>query len=93
MADLTTLKPCPFCGFQLDRDEADCIYPAVRPEYDEDQDKMVYRVWELNCYEVGGGCGASMLGDSAEDCITKWNTRVVSKKTQTDLFLEGYDFS
>jgi hypothetical protein len=71
----TELLPCPFCGFQPDITDGDCLYPATRAEYNEDTDRMEHSIYELNCYTTGGGCGASMLGDSPEDCITKWNTR------------------
>jgi hypothetical protein len=36
---------------------------------------MFYPVWELNCYETGGGCGASMNGYNPIDVVNKWNTR------------------
>ena len=73
---MTELLHCPFCGFKPDRNDADCIYPASRPEYDPILDKLVYPVYQLVCYETGGGCGAHILGDDADDCIKKWNTRV-----------------
>ncbi|MCK9369681.1 hypothetical protein M0R04_07215 [Candidatus Dojkabacteria bacterium] len=69
------LKSCPFCGFVLDIEDEDCIYPATRPEYDKNTDSMIYGLYEINCYEVGGGCGASILGSTPADCINKWNTR------------------
>ena len=70
------ISPCPFCGFILNINDPDCIYPATISEYDETIDKMVFYLYEINCYENGGGCGASILGDSIDDCINKWNTRV-----------------
>lgn len=59
------LLPCPFCGFTPHADDDDCIYPATRTR----------TVWNINCYETGGGCSASILGSSPEDCIEKWNRR------------------
>jgi hypothetical protein len=64
-SDETKLKPCPFCGFIPHHADADCIYPVDRAR----------TVWNLNCYETGGGCSAHILGASPEDCIEKWNTR------------------
>lgn len=60
------LKSCPFCGFKLDPDADDCIYPVNR-------EKTLYNVV---CYETGGGCGASVLGWTAEEAICRWNKRV-----------------
>jgi hypothetical protein len=62
------LLPCP-CGMQLNAADEDCIYPATRPVYDPELDKMVFKVWELVCNPVYGGCDASVLGDSREDVI------------------------
>jgi hypothetical protein len=72
------LKSCPFCGFNLDVNDEDCIYPVGRPMYDLETDKPMWRVYNIVCYETGGGCGASVLGDSPEDCIDRWNSRVTS---------------
>lgn len=60
-----TLLACPFCGFLPHADDDDCIYPINHEG----------TVWGINCYETGGGCSANILGASAEECITKWNTR------------------
>lgn len=61
------IKPCPFCGFRLNAEDPDCIYPVT-------PDKAV---WTLNCYGTGGGCGASMSGHSAEEVVRKWNRRAL----------------
>lgn len=60
-----SLLDCPFCGFAPSLEDADCLYPATR-------DKSV---WSLNCYETGGGCGASVLADSSDGAIAAWNRR------------------
>lgn len=73
---MTELLSCPFCGFLPDIDNDDCIYPACRAEYDKESDTIKYRVYNLVCYETGGGCGASVLGETRSDCINKWNNRV-----------------
>lgn len=60
-----SILPCPFCGFRPDSLDDDCIYPINRER----------TIWNLVCYEIGGGCGASVLGDNREDVIQRWNTR------------------
>lgn len=60
------LKSCPFCGFRPQGDSDDCIYPIDHSR----------TVWNLVCYETGGGCGASVLGGSAGEVVERWNTRV-----------------
>lgn len=61
------LKPCPFCGFIPDINHPDCIYPI----------NTRFTIYSINCYESyeGGGCGASVLGDSEAHVIKKWNSR------------------
>lgn len=66
--DETKLKPCQFCGFTPHHADADCIYPINQKR----------EVWNIVCYETGGGCSASILGGSPEDCIEKWNTRAAN---------------
>lgn len=72
---MSVLLPCPFCGFVPDYTNDDCIYPASSAS-DCVDGIVVYKVWELNCYEIGGGCGASVYGDNPIDCIKRWNTRI-----------------
>jgi hypothetical protein len=68
-----TLLPCPFCGHDLNnQDIMDTIYPAF-PHIDEDGVERY--VYNIVCQVTAGGCDASILGSSAEDCVTKWNTR------------------
>lgn len=62
------IKPCPFCGSDVDRykDSEDFIYPIDRTG----------DLYEIHCLGIYGGCDASILGESPEDCIEKWNKRV-----------------
>ena len=65
---LQRIKPCPFCGHDLNtQDELDTIYP-VGHSFDTP-------VYQIVCQTSSGGCDASILGDSKEDCIRRWNRR------------------
>lgn len=82
------LKPCPFCGFQVDRYGLDdVLYPNGtfwRP-HDEMERKYVgfrdqlptdHACYNIICNKLMGGCGAEMHGDSVEEVVDKWNARV-----------------
>lgn len=60
------LKDCPFCGFKPNYQDADCVYPVNR-------ERTLYNVV---CYETGGGCGASVLGWTEDEAVERWNRRV-----------------
>lgn len=60
------LEPCPFCGLTPDLEDDDVCYPL---------DKK-HSIWTCGCPESSGGCGAEVVGNSKEDAIKKWNTRV-----------------
>lgn len=83
----TKLKPCPFCGLQSHQDWDDTLYPSGIG-WKEDVDsfrhylgRLKFAQWEGTCYkltcaETYGGCGASLVADSKEEVIDKWNRRV-----------------
>jgi hypothetical protein len=60
------LLACSHCGFAPEPDDGDCIYPVTRDR----------TLWNINCYETGGGCNVHILGGSPEECVAKWNKRV-----------------
>ncbi|MFA5920087.1 MAG: hypothetical protein WC856_02200 [Methylococcaceae bacterium] len=60
------VKPCPFCGQIIDETDGDFCYPM-------DRNKLI---WRAGCIESAGGCGAEVFGESWEEAIKKWNTRV-----------------
>ena len=62
------LLPCPFCGNDLNQqDPLDTIYPVNREG----------TIWNVFCTESSGGCDASIMADTAEQAIKKWNSRTV----------------
>jgi hypothetical protein len=82
------MKPCPFCGKEVDLDDPDTLYPSgilyrnlegggrsygTRKEFGEIYDGKCY---VLHCY-TGVGCGVSMSGDSMEEVIEQWERRSV----------------
>lgn len=75
----TELKHCPFCGDMPDINDPDVLHAVggdLNMWYDEENNKIIYTLWQLSCNRNGCGCGAAVLGDSREDCIRIWNTRV-----------------
>lgn len=66
---MTYILPCPFCGQVPDPNDGDFCYPSIMRR----DGTQIYRA---GCIELAGGCGAEVLGDSAEEAIERWNTRV-----------------
>lgn len=61
------LLPCPFCGHNPSSEHEslrDSVHPVGRSQ-----------VWEFNCNESEGGCGAAVLAGSRNDAIKAWNSR------------------
>ena len=63
---MTEILPCPFCGQIIDPTDADFCYPNNREK----------TAWRAGCIEVAGGCGAEIVGETAEEAIRLWNTRI-----------------
>ena len=62
------LLPCPFCGNDLNaQDLQDTVYPVDRSG----------TIWNVICTESSGGCDASVMADSPEQAIKKWNSRTL----------------
>lgn len=84
------IKPCPFCGKSVDMDDGDTLYPIGvywrESEYVPDERHYVghkehnpetdHPCYGMHCPESSGGCGAQITGDSLEETIDNWNTRV-----------------
>ena len=75
---MNELKPCPFCGYQPERNHPDFCYPVTHP------DATGKQVFRAGCVECHGGCGAEVTGWTAEEAIKAWNTRYVTIKRDED---------
>lgn len=65
--NLPKMKPCPFCGSEVDVNDEDAVYREFR-------DKSIYTA---GCYNYE--CGARVLGYSPEHAISNWNKRTEYK--------------
>ena len=83
---MNQIKPCPFCGKEVDLEDGDTLYPSgVGWEVNEDGSFSHYTkaydvppnqwCWKLTCSTISGGCGAEMHGDSKQDTINRWSKR------------------
>ena len=80
------MKPCPFCGHEVDLEDGDTLYPNGTGWREEEDNMRVYCsrrevpkeqwCWGMHCPTTAGGCGVEMSADSREEAIQKWNKRV-----------------
>jgi hypothetical protein len=80
------LKPCPFCGRELDITDGDSLYPNGMGCKDEGEYRSYHKGMEVpkeqwcyaaGCSELSGGCGAGVSGDNRQEAIDKWNARAI----------------
>lgn len=97
-----TLLPCPFCGYELDPDESDHLYPSGVGWRDDLHSGRSYhpgrevppeqRCWQVVCSQHMGGCGAEMHGDSKQEAVDRWNRRVTHVgDSQFESWYQEYD--
>ena len=91
--DNVVMSPCPFCG-HVSQDMRDALHPsgtvwlqtngrihyASRHRAYAIPHELLGDVWEMNCLEHEGGCGASISANSREAVIIKWNRRLTLYK-------------
>jgi hypothetical protein len=80
------LKPCPFCGHEVDLEDSDTLYPNGSGWRDRENDMREYYsfrkvpkeqwCYSMHCPTTAGGCGVEMSADSRQEAIDKWNQRV-----------------
>ena len=83
------MKPCPFCGKEVDLEDEDTLYPngcgwedrtlGFRSYHSFREVPKEQWCWSMHCPVTSGGCGAEISGDSKQECIDRWNTRVGDK--------------
>lgn len=84
------MKPCPFCGHEVDMSDPDTIYPngigwVIRKNGLKSYCSALVvppeqRCYSMFCVTTSGGCGAQVNADTREECIEKWNTRTKSEQ-------------
>lgn len=80
------MKACPFCGHPVDLSNGDTLYPNGTGWLIRDNGMTSYHrykevpkdqwCYSMHCVETAGGCGAEMSGNTKQEAIDKWNTRV-----------------
>lgn len=68
-SNIEKINDCPKCGFKLDINDPDTVYPIERPNGTEN---VKYNVW---CVEHYGGCGHTVIGKSRKETIKIWNNQ------------------
>lgn len=68
-SDIEKINNCPKCGFKLDINDPDTVYPLEKPNGTEN---VKYIVW---CVEHYGGCGHEIIGKSKIETIKIWNNQ------------------
>lgn len=95
----TELKPCPFCGkdVQADVDSREVLHQSGIFWVDDKDSGRIYLgksemeagthfdglCWEVHCPTIYGGCGAEISGDSRQEAINAWNKRSDASTTIT----------
>jgi hypothetical protein len=79
------MKPCPFCGHEVDLKAPDTLHPSgtgwktrangFRSYHSFREVPPEQWCYSLQCVTTSGGCGVRMDADSREEAIEKWNTR------------------
>lgn len=79
------VKPCPFCGQEVDSKNPDTLYPSGTGWIQQETGMITYHsfrevpkeqwCWGMHCVETSGGCGAEVNGNSRQEAMDKWNRR------------------
>ena len=87
MKQIIDVKPCPFCGKEPDMEDPDTIYPngiGWRYRANGFIEYVHFRevpnnqwCYSLHCVTTSGGCGVEMYGNSVEEFLDKWKTRII----------------
>ncbi len=85
VTERAALSGCPFCGMSMPEDLSDTFYPSGIYWRDEEDFRSYHdmsdakpgdgRCFQIVCTTHSGGCGASVVGDTAAETIAAWNRR------------------
>jgi hypothetical protein len=79
------MKPCPFCGHEVDLENGDTLYPNATGWKDREYGRSYHSFREvpqeqwcysMHCPTTSGGCGCEMSADTKDEAIEKWNKRI-----------------
>ncbi len=80
------MKDCPFCGHPMDMADPDTLYPTgtgwklqpngIKSYHSFHAVPKEQWCYSIHCVTTSGGCGVEISGDSAQECIDRWNKRV-----------------
>lgn len=86
------MKPCPFCGNNIDIDDPDTLHKTGTIWIDGLHDGRSYHhfktdtkglengfCWEINCTTSSSGCGVNISADSKQEVIAKWQRRAYDR--------------
>lgn len=74
MSDSDTLHPAGIYWVEDDTEDDTIDRVYIGRQHDRFAESPT-ECWKMNCVEVAGGCGASIIGDDKVDAVSRWQRR------------------